>query len=152
MDLGNDDLVAAPAGPCVLAILDRGDNYGYKILKELREASGHELGWADGTLYPLLHRLNRLGYVEAEWRNPPRELPRRYYTITPAGKSALANQRESVRFSCPPNPPCRDSLLPAVVLGARSSTLLKQVGGACPPRHMPPSRLPWSPPRVLGFA
>jgi PadR family transcriptional regulator len=44
-------------------------------------------------LYPLLHRLVRLGYVTTEWRSPPEGRRRRYYTITSEGRDALANQQ-----------------------------------------------------------
>ena len=62
------DLVAASATPLVLAILAEGESYGYAILKQVRALSGGELDWTDGMLYPLLHRLGRLGYVTTEWR------------------------------------------------------------------------------------
>ena len=64
------DLVAASATPLVLAILAEGESYGYAILKRVRALSGGELDWTDGMLYPLLHRLGRLGYVTTEWRTP----------------------------------------------------------------------------------
>ncbi len=61
------DLVAASATPLVLAILAEGDSYGYAILKRVGELSGGELQWTDGMLYPVLHRLERNGYVESRW-------------------------------------------------------------------------------------
>jgi DNA-binding PadR family transcriptional regulator len=87
------DLVAASATPLVLAILAEGENYGYAIAKRVRELSGGELEWTDGMLYPLLHRLHRLGYVTAEWRTPPEGRRRRYYAITDAGLAALAEHK-----------------------------------------------------------
>lgn len=87
------DLVAASAIPLVLAILDEGDSYGYAILKRIEELSGGELEWTDGMLYPLLHRLERLGHVEARWASPPGGRRRRYYRITPRGRGALSEQR-----------------------------------------------------------
>ena len=87
------DLVAASATPLVLAILASGESYGYAILKRVRELSDGELDWTDGMLYPLLHRLSRLGYVTTEWRTPPGERRRRYYAITDEGRAALAEQR-----------------------------------------------------------
>jgi DNA-binding PadR family transcriptional regulator len=87
------DLVAAAATPLVLAILADGESYGYAILKRVRELSEGELEWTDGMLYPLLHRLNRLGYVTTEWRNPPEERRRRYYAITDEGRRALAEHK-----------------------------------------------------------
>lgn len=87
------DLVAASAMPLVLAILDEGETYGYAILKRIDELSGGEMEWTDGMLYPLLHRLDRLGYVEARWDSPPGGRKRRYYRITSGGRAALSEQR-----------------------------------------------------------
>jgi DNA-binding PadR family transcriptional regulator len=87
------DLVAAAATPLVLAILDEGETYGYAILKRSEELSSGELEWTDGMLYPLLHRLDRLGYVEARWDAPAGTRRRRYYRITPRGRSALSERR-----------------------------------------------------------
>ena len=89
----NKDLVAASATPLVLAILAEGESYGYSILKRVRELSEGELEWTDGMLYPLLHRLRRLGYVTTEWRSPPEGRRRRYYEITDDGRAALAEQQ-----------------------------------------------------------
>ena len=98
MQAGSDirigkDLVAASAMPLVLAILNEGESYGYAILKRIDELSGGEMEWTDGMLYPLLHRLDRLGYVEANWDSPPGGRRRRYYRITPGGLKALSEQR-----------------------------------------------------------
>ncbi|MEO6398787.1 MAG: helix-turn-helix transcriptional regulator [Tepidiformaceae bacterium] len=87
------DLVAASAMPLVLAILNEDESYGYAILKRINELSGGELEWTDGMLYPLLHRLDRLGYVEARWDSPEGSRRRRYYRITPGGRKALSEQR-----------------------------------------------------------
>jgi len=87
------DLVAASATPLVLAILAEGESYGYAILKRVRALSGGELEWTDGMLYPLLHRLLRLGYVTTEWRTPPEGRRRKYYAITDEGRAALSDQQ-----------------------------------------------------------
>ena len=88
------DLVAASATPLVLAILAEGESYGYAILKRVRALSAGELEWTDGMLYPLLHRLHRLGYVTTEWRTPPEGRRRKYYVITDDGRAALADQQQ----------------------------------------------------------
>ena len=87
------DLVAASAAPLVLAILADGDSYGYAIIKRVGELSGGHLQWTDGMLYPVLHRLERLGYVEARWATAETGRRRRYYRITEAGRSHLKTQR-----------------------------------------------------------
>ena len=88
------DLVAASATPLVLAILAEAESYGYAILKRVRALSGGDLEWTDGMLYPLLHRLQRLGYVTTEWRTPPEGRRRKYYAITDDGRAALAEQQQ----------------------------------------------------------
>lgn len=70
MKIGKD-LVAAAATPMVLGILADGESYGYAILQRISELSDGELEWSDGMLYPLLHRLERLGHVEATWGVSP---------------------------------------------------------------------------------
>jgi DNA-binding PadR family transcriptional regulator len=87
------DLVAAMASPLVLAILAEGQSYGYAILKRVKELSDSELEWTDGMLYPLLHRLERLGHVRAEWGSSDQGRRRRYYAITDSGLAQLADQR-----------------------------------------------------------
>src|SRR5258706_15072704 len=87
------DLVAASATPMVLGILVEGESYGYAILRRINELSGGELEWTEGLLYPLLHRLERLGHVEATWRAAAGERPRKYYHITGSRCDQLAQQR-----------------------------------------------------------
>ncbi len=87
------DLTAASSTPIVLAILAEGDSYGYAILQRVRELSGGRIAWTDGMLYPVLHRLERLGYVNARWAVSESGRQRKYYHITAAGRSQLAEER-----------------------------------------------------------
>lgn len=89
----NKDLIAASSTPIVLAILAEGDSYGYAILQRVRELSGRRLEWTDGMLYPVLHRLERLGHVEARWEVAESGRRRKYYRITPGGRTQLAEER-----------------------------------------------------------
>ena len=93
MDFGKD-LVAASATPLVLAILAEGDSYGYAIIKRVTELSGGHLQWTDGMLYPVLHRLERQGFVAARWRESEIGRRRKYYRITKEGRMELEAQRE----------------------------------------------------------
>lgn len=87
------DLVAASATPLVLGILADGESWGYAILRRVNELSGGELAWTDGMLYPLLHRLERQGYVEAHWRLAENGRRRRHYSLTGSGREVLADRR-----------------------------------------------------------
>jgi PadR family transcriptional regulator, regulatory protein PadR len=89
----NKDLIAASSTPIVLAILAEEDSYGYAILQRVRELSGGQMQWTDGMLYPVLHRLERLGHVEARWEVAESGRRRKYYRITPRGEAQLADER-----------------------------------------------------------
>ena len=86
------DLVAASTTPLVLGILAEGESYGYAILKQVNEMSGGQLEWTEGLLYPLLHRLERVGHVDATWQTPPGGRRRKYYRITDQGRAELVDQ------------------------------------------------------------
>ncbi|MFF0431447.1 PadR family transcriptional regulator [Streptomyces sp. NPDC004327] len=73
---------------CVLALLRDGPRYGIELLGELSAVS--VMTTSQGTIYPLLSRLRREGLVDTELRDSPSGPPRRYYTLTPAGRAALA--------------------------------------------------------------
>jgi DNA-binding PadR family transcriptional regulator len=87
------DLMAASSTPIVLAILAEADSYGYAILQRVRELSRGRFEWTDGMLYPVLHRLERLGYVKARWEVAGSGRRRKYYRITSAGRARLAEER-----------------------------------------------------------
>ncbi len=90
----NKDLIAASSTPLVLAILAEEDSYGYAILQRVRELSGGRMEWTDGMLYPVLHRLERLGHVRARWQVAESGRRRKYYRITSGGQAQLAEDRK----------------------------------------------------------
>lgn len=83
------DLIAASATPLVLSILSRGDSYGYAIIQQVRELSEGEMEWADGMLYPILHRLEKQRLIEAYWGKAENGRKRKYYRLRKAGTSEL---------------------------------------------------------------
>jgi PadR family transcriptional regulator, regulatory protein PadR len=87
------DLVAASAIPLILSILQRGDSYGYAIIQQVRALSSGELEWADGMLYPILHRLERRKLVRSYWGEAENGRKRKYYKLHVAGAKELAAQR-----------------------------------------------------------
>ncbi len=72
---------------CILAIIAREEIYASDILAKLKEAS---LLVVEGTLYPLLTRLKNAGLLNYRWVESQQGPPRKYYSITDAGKSFLA--------------------------------------------------------------
>jgi PadR family transcriptional regulator, regulatory protein PadR len=83
------------AEQCVLALLSRGERYGFELARELG-ARGQIIA-SEGTLYPLLARLRRNGLVETSWRESNAGPPRRYYHLTRDGELALASSRKQWR-------------------------------------------------------
>jgi PadR family transcriptional regulator, regulatory protein PadR len=77
----------------VLALIRTKPRYGYDLLRELGEATGGSLEVKEGTLYPVLHRLEDGGYIEASWEAEGRGAPRKYYGITHKGKERLSMLR-----------------------------------------------------------
>ena len=77
---------------CVLALLEGEQRYGYDLVTELSAAG---LVASEGTMYPLLSRLRKDALGETPWQESPSGPPRRYYSLTPAGKEALSGFRAS---------------------------------------------------------
>jgi DNA-binding PadR family transcriptional regulator len=92
MDIGKD-LVAASSTPLILSILTAGESYGYAIVKQVGELSRGSLQWTEGMLYPLLHRLERQGYIDGCWGEAENGRKRKYYRITRSGRAHLTDQR-----------------------------------------------------------
>ena len=73
---------------CILHIISRGEVYASDMLEELTSA---KIMVVEGTLYPLLTRLRKSGLIEYKWVESNAGPPRKYYTITSAGKRVLGN-------------------------------------------------------------
>ncbi len=74
----------------VLHLLSLGEAYGYEIVTALTQRTDGSLEVSDGTLYPVLYRLERGGFVAVRWETPQRGVPRKYYRLTEAGQAELA--------------------------------------------------------------
>src|SRR5262252_3642927 len=88
------DLVAASSRPLVLSILAGGESYGYEIIQKVRELSGGDIEWSDGMLSPVLHRLEREGLIQSEWKEAETGRERKYYSLASHGRKALSAERE----------------------------------------------------------
>lgn len=88
------ELVAASVEPLLLALLARGENYGYALIQELAVRSEQRLQWNEGMLYPVLHRLEQKGQITARWVEAENGRKRKYYALRPDGREALARHHE----------------------------------------------------------
>ncbi len=88
------ELVAASSRPLILAVLCRGETYGYALLGQVREMSHGDITWSDGMLYPVLRRLERDGLVTSRWGVSDEGRRRRYYQLSRRGREAAEEERE----------------------------------------------------------
>ena len=75
----------------ILHLLSSGEAYGYEIVSKLTAETNGALEVSDGTLYPVLYRLERAGFVDVRWETAQRGVPRKYYRLTDAGRAELAS-------------------------------------------------------------
>jgi len=85
----NKELVGASTGVLILGVLRGGASYGYDIVRQVNEVAGGAFTWQEGTVYPVLHKLEREGLVRAKWQESESGRRRKYYAITQAGHRAL---------------------------------------------------------------
>jgi PadR family transcriptional regulator PadR len=84
----------------VLHLLNGREAYGYEIVSELTSRTNGSLEVTDGTLYPVLYRLERAGLAAVRWETPVRGVPRKYYRLTDEGRRELTTlRREWMSFA-----------------------------------------------------
>jgi DNA-binding PadR family transcriptional regulator len=88
------ELVAASTEPLILSLLAQGESYGYALIQEVKRLSGDKIAWTDGMLYPVLHRMEREGWIQSRWGKAENGRKRKYYSVKKDGKKALNDQRE----------------------------------------------------------
>lgn len=78
----------------LLSLLSEGDRYGYDIIRELAARSENVFQMREGSLYPVLHRMEAQGWVKAYEKEAENGKKRRYYRITSSGKKQLTAERQ----------------------------------------------------------
>ena len=94
--MDNAQLLKGILEGCVLAIIAEGETYGYEIIGELEKAGFEEIG--EGTLYPVLTRLDKNKLILCRRAKSPLGPIRKYYSITPQGQAALDDFKERYRL------------------------------------------------------
>lgn len=87
------ELIAASTKPIILSILLSGEDYGYQIIQRVKKISGGALEWSDGMLYPVLHRLEKDGFVSSRWIRSEEGRYRKYYGLTDLGREELEAEK-----------------------------------------------------------
>lgn len=84
------DMMGASAIPIILALLKNKETYGYEIMKDLEKLSSGKIIWKEGSLYPVLKKMETSKLIESVWNVEDHDRPRKYYKILPKGKEELA--------------------------------------------------------------
>ena len=92
------DLVAASLAPLVLMILTESENYGYELIQQLKSRSEGKLNIAEGTLYPVLKKMEGKKWIAGKWKTADSGKQRKYYAITKKGKDQLSEQVDQWNF------------------------------------------------------
>jgi len=91
----NNELKKGSSEVLVLALVEDTPRHGYEIAKLIAERSGGVLRFHVTTLYPLLYRMEKRGWIKGRWVEEPGQRRRRYYRLTAAGRKVLAAQRST---------------------------------------------------------
>ena len=78
----------------ILQTLARGGEHGHGISQAIRARSGELLSVETGSLYPALHRLEKKGWLDAEWKVSGNNQRAKYYSLTKAGRKQLAVEQD----------------------------------------------------------
>jgi PadR family transcriptional regulator, regulatory protein PadR len=95
--MSDRDLRKGSAELFILALVEERDRHGYEIAKLIEERSQGAISFHVASLYPALYRLERRGLLTGRWVERPGTRRRRFYHLTPAGKTVLDAERRSWR-------------------------------------------------------
>ena len=96
-DFGIQNLTKHCNESLILAILFKEKKHGYQLALELEDKSNGQYKFNHGTLYPILHKLEKDGLIKGTWKQEGPKRKRKYYTITAKGKKYAASQQEQWR-------------------------------------------------------
>jgi transcriptional regulator len=91
----NHELKRGSAELMILAVLEQRARHGYEIARLIDDRSGGMLRFHVGSLYPMLYRMERRGWIDGHWLEKSGQRRRRYYKLSPAGRKVLIEQRAS---------------------------------------------------------
>jgi DNA-binding PadR family transcriptional regulator len=95
MEKLSKELIGASSTPIILSILSKDESYGYEIIQNVKKISNGKIEYGDGTLYPVLHKLEKNGFIESYWKIADTGRKRKYYKISDKGKKELSAQKEN---------------------------------------------------------
>lgn len=91
------EIMGASSVPLILSILSEGDTYGYEIMQKIYELSDQRISWKEGSLYPVLKRLEQQGVITSYW-NTNGSRPRKYFKMLKPGIKVLEKELNDWRL------------------------------------------------------
>ena len=88
------ELIGASTALLVLGILAKDPSYGYEVVKRVNQEAENLFEWQEGTIYPVLHKLEKEGVLRTQWQEADSGRKRKYYYITEQGREALEKRAE----------------------------------------------------------
>jgi len=88
------DLMAASSIPMILTIIKQEESYGYEIIQKIKDQSNNMIIWQEGSLYPVLKKMERNELVRSRWSQTITGKKRKYYSITMKGVNTLKMSRK----------------------------------------------------------
>jgi PadR family transcriptional regulator, regulatory protein PadR len=88
------ELIGATTGTLILSVLKESETHGYEIVRRVNELSGGLFEWQEGTIYPVLHKMEIAGLIEGRWAIGSTGKQRRVYAITSDGSRVLKDQKK----------------------------------------------------------
>jgi len=87
----NKELVGASTALLVLGVVAKSPSYGYQIVKRINSEAEALFNWQEGTVYPVLHKLEKDGFIRSQWQTADTGRRRKYYYITKQGREAITD-------------------------------------------------------------
>ena len=96
----DSDLIRGVADLIILKLVSERAMYGYEIIKLVNERTNGKFEWKEGTLYPVLHRLEASKLLSAEWQDAGNGRRRKYYRLALAGEKVLSGKKTEWKEFC----------------------------------------------------
>ena len=90
------DLIKGNIDTLLLSLMSQQPMYGYQVMQELEGRSQGYFKFKEGTLYPALHRLEKMGLLQGKWQTLSNGRQRRYYSITDKGRRIHKNCKQDL--------------------------------------------------------
>jgi len=89
------ELIGASTIPIILSLLSKSESYGYEIIQNIKDISNGDIQFEDGTLYPVLHKLEKKKLIDSFWKVADNGRKRKYYRINKTGELQIKAEKDN---------------------------------------------------------